>query len=208
MRFRDRADAGRQLASAVSRLRLESPIVLAMPRGGVPIGVEVARDLGARLEVFVARKVGAPGHREFGIGAIAEGSDEVVWTEQAKAFDLGDARIRDIVDQERAELARRVERYRADRPLPEVIDSDVVLVDDGVATGVTAEAALRALARLKPRRLVLGVPVGAAAAVERLGAWAQVVCLATPPAFRAVGLHYDHFDQVTDAEVLQLLESS
>ncbi|MGA9278756.1 phosphoribosyltransferase [Ilumatobacter sp.] len=205
MRFRDRGDAGRRLAAVVANRQLVSPLVLAMPRGGVPIGAEVAKFLGAPLDVFVARKVGAPGHPEFGIGAIAEGSDEVVWAEQASAFDLDGPRVREIVDREWVELARRVDRYRSGGVLSDVTVADVVLVDDGVATGVTAEASLRALARLQPRRLVLAVPVGARGAVDRLAAWADVVCLSTPRSFRAVGLHYDRFDQVTDAEVLELL---
>lgn len=185
---------------------MDAPIILGLPRGGVPVASEIARALGAPLDVFVARKVGAPGHREYGIGAIAEGSDEVVWSPRATTmFDLADPRVRATVADERRELERRVRRYRANRTLPDLASRDVVLVDDGLATGVTAEAALRALARLNPRRLVLAVPVGTGDAVDRLSALAEIVCLETPRDFRAVGLHYDDFRQVTDEEVDELL---
>lgn len=209
MGFRDRRAGGRRLGAALVELNLISPLVLALPRGGVPVGAEVARSLNASLDVFVARKVGAPGHPEYGIGAIAEGSDDVVWSTQATTmFDVTGPEVQSTVADERRELERRVERYRPSRTLPDMSAHDVVLVDDGLATGVTAEAALRALKQLDPRRLVLAVPVGASDAVDRLSQFAEVVCVELPGDFRAVGLHYDDFRQVTDAEVDDLLRTT
>ena len=206
MRFRDRAEAGRRLADVVARLDLSAPIVLALPRGGVPVAHEVARALGAPLEVFVARKVGAPGHAELGVGALAEGGGLVVDRPAVLALRISSEAYERTVEAERRELARRVERYRGDRPLPELEGRDVVLVDDGVATGVTAEAALRALRDRGPRSLVLAVPVGAPETAARLRRIADhVVCVQEPRGFRAVGQFYDRFDQTSDDEVLRLL---
>jgi putative phosphoribosyl transferase len=207
MRFRDRADAGRQLAGRLADHPLEDPVVLALPRGGVPVAFEVARGLGAPLEVFVARKVGAPGRPELGIGAVAEGGGDPVVTSTARMLGVGGERLERLVEAERAELHRRVERYRGERPLPDVDDRDVVLVDDGLATGVTAEAALRALRDRGPRRLVLAVPVCAPDTARRLRAVADaVVCVRSPGDFGAVGYWYDDFSQTSDAEVVDLLE--
>jgi len=207
MRFRDRGEAGRQLADEVAGLQLDAPVVLALPRGGVPVGAVVAARLRAPLDVFVTRKVGAPQHREFGIGAVAEGGTVVADQEALAALGLSAAGFERLADEERAELDRRVRRYRGDRPMVEVRGRDVVLVDDGLATGVTAEAALRALRLREPRSLVLAVPVGAPDTVQRLGAVAdQVVCVHAPEQFAAVGLWYDIFDQTSDDEVLALLE--
>jgi putative phosphoribosyl transferase len=205
VRFRDRPDAGRQLAQALARLELDDPVVLALPRGGVPVAFEVARTLGAPLEVFVARKVGSPAHPEFGIGAVAEGGGLVAGP-VVRAIDLSDDEFRRLAAAEQDEVARRVERYREGRPLPALGGRDVVLVDDGLATGVTAEAALRDLRPRRPRRLVLAAPVCAADTAGRLGALADgVVCVLSPDGFGAVGRWYECFDQTTDAEVLDLL---
>lgn len=205
MRFHDRTDAGRQLAERLSGRSFVDPVVLALPRGGVPVAFEVARALGAPLDVFVARKIGAPGQKELGVGAIAEGSDEVVASEVARMLDIDDRRLRELADKERPELDRRVAQYR-DGPLVAVAGRDVIVVDDGLATGVTAEAALRALRKREPRSLVLAVPVAAPDVAERLKAIADdVVCILFPGDFRAVGLWYDSFSQTSDAEVNALL---
>lgn len=205
MRFHDRADAGRRLAAVLAGAGLSDPVVLALPRGGVPVGFEIATALGAPLEVFVARKVGAPGHPELGIGAIAEGGDQVVGGAALRLLDLSPERFDALVAEERIELDRRVRHYRGDRALPELQGRDVVLVDDGLATGVTAEAALRALAPHRPRRLLLAVPVCAPDTAERLRGSVEVVCLLRPPDFHAVGLWYEQFGQTSDDEVLDLL---
>lgn len=206
MRFRDRRDAGRQLAEAVRDLDLDRPVLLALPRGGVPLAAEIGAVLDVPVEVFVARKVGAPGHPEYGIGAVAEGTDRLLLTEAAQRFHLSDDELRAMAEAEHREVDRRIQRYRGGRALPDLRDRDVVVVDDGLATGVTAEAALRSLTDHGPRRLVLAVPVCAADSADRLGGIAEVVCLHRPDQFRAVGLWYDDFGQVSDDEVLELLQ--
>lgn len=205
-RFRDRRDAGRQLADRVARVALVDPFVLALPRGGVPVGFEVARALDAPLDVFVARKLGAPTRPELGIGAIAEGGASVIDRALARAVGAGDADIAALGEREQAELERRVAQYRGGRSLPSFVGRDVVLVDDGLATGVTAVAALRALRRGNPRRLVLAAPVGAAEATAWLAEEADhVVCVTTAHQLGAIGFWYDDFAPTTDDEVLALL---
>ena len=206
MELRDRRDAGRQLAVVLAERTLRSPVVLALPRGGVPVAFEVAWTFQVPLEVFVARKVGAPGQPELGMGAIAEGGGAVMDRQAVQAAGVEADELDHLVEVERRELDRRVRHYRGDRPLPDLAGRDVVLVDDGLATGVTAEVALRALRDRNPGSLVLAVPVGASGAVDRLGQIADaVICLARPQPFHAVGQFYAHFDQTTDEEVLDLL---
>jgi putative phosphoribosyl transferase len=206
MAFRDRADAGRRLAERVRNLQLTSPIVLALPRGGVPVAAEVAAAIRAPLEVFVARKIGLPGHEEFGIGAVAEGVFDPVRSARFEEFGLNKSDFEVFAQRERHEVDRRVRMYRGSRSLPDVRGRDVVLVDDGLATGVTAEAALRSLRTLGPQRLVLAAPVCAQETARRLERMVDdVVCVETPADLVAVGHWYDDFTQTTDDEVLALL---
>jgi putative phosphoribosyl transferase len=210
-RFRDRREAGRVLAEQLDPERLVRPVVLGLPRGGVPVADEVAGRLDAPLEVFVARKIGAPGHEELGIGAIAEGSDHVVITDLARELYLGPAVLDRLIRSEADELWRRVRQYRGDRPaLPEDVRSrDVVVVDDGLATGVTAEAALRSLRQARPRRLVLAIPVCAADTARRLedsGLADAVLCAMASDHLVAVGAWYHDFAPTSDDEVIETLE--
>jgi predicted phosphoribosyltransferase len=179
--------------------------VLALPRGGVPVAYEIAQTIRAPIDVLVVRKVGAPQHREFGIGAIAEGGITVRDGAAMRMVGVSAEQFDRLASDERRELERRVRLYRGDRPLPDVTDRDVVLVDDGLATGVTAEAAILAVQRLGARRVVLAAPVSAADTATRLSAIADVVCLATPGRFSAVGEWYEDFGQTTDDEVLDHL---
>ena len=180
-------------------------MVLALPRGGVPVGFEIARAIGAPLDVLVVRKVGAPNHREFGIGAIAEGGVTVRDEAAMRMVGASHARFDEIANEEREELERRVRLYRSERALPDPAEHDVVLVDDGLATGVSAEAAIVAMHARDARRVVLAVPVSAADTAARLAASAEVICLAAPVRFSAVGEWYEDFGQTTDDEVLDLL---
>ena len=204
--FTDRTDAGRKLAASLERFRPRSPVIVALPRGGVPVAYQVAHALGAPLDVLVARKLGAPGHREFGIGAIAEGG--AVYLDARHVYELGVSReyLDEVIQQESLELQRRVRAYRGDRPAIDVADRTVILVDDGLATGATARAAARSLRRHAPREVVLAVPVGPPSATLDLRAEVdEVVCLLTPAHLQAVGRWYERFDQTTDEEVIGLL---
>jgi putative phosphoribosyl transferase len=185
--FTDRVDAGRQLAPLVADLDLPDPIVLGLPRGGVPVACEVARALGAPLDVLVVRKVGAPTHREFAVGALGEGGVEVLDDHVLDRLHLDRDRLRSVLDEERAELRRRVEQYRGGRAAVDVTGRTVVVVDDGIATGRTAEAACRVLRARGADRIVLAVPVAAPASVTHLRTM------------------YDDFATTTDAEVERLL---
>jgi putative phosphoribosyl transferase len=210
-RVHDRTDAGQRLATVLVGMDLRRPVVLALPRGGVPVGAEIAAALHAPLEVFVARKIGAPARPEYGIGAVAEGGEPLFDRWAVQALGLSDADLAELAEAERHELDRRVRRYRGGRPLPPLAGRSVVLVDDGLATGVTAEAALLALrdqvatAPGQPLRLILAVPVCARDSAARLRSLAEIVCLSRPEDFRAVGLWYEEFGQTGDDEVLALL---
>ena len=205
--FRDREDAGRRLAERLVRYRDERPIVFALPRGGVPVGYQVARALDAPLDVFVARKLGAPGQPEFGIGAVAPGGVRILNEDIVRRLGIPDDYVERITELETAEVERRLRHFRGDRSQPEVRGQTVILVDDGLATGVTALAAIRALRRLEPRRLVLAAPVCAAQTAELLGPEVdELVCLEAPLDLGAIGFWYRDFSQTTDEEVVELLE--
>jgi putative phosphoribosyl transferase len=208
MPFLDRADAGRTLGQALGHFRGGAPVVLALPRGGVPVGLEVARALGAPLDVVVVRKLGAPGHPEFAVGAIAPGA---VYVDRSIVRQLGvpPAYLEEVTAAEARELARRELAYRGGRPPLDVGGRVVILVDDGLATGATIRAALASLRQRGPARVVLAAPVGAPETIARLREVAdEIVCLETPPDFRAVSLAYDNFDPTSDAEVMRCLAAA
>ena len=210
MLFRDRVEAGRRLASELVQrlphLRDEDPIVLAIPRGGVPVGYEVARAIEAPLDLFIARKLGAPGHEELGIGAVAPGGTRFLDADAIRMLDVTDAYIEEVTRKELAELERRLRRFRGDRPPPRIEDRSVILVDDGLATGVTALASLTALRLQHPRRLVFGAPVCSAEGAQAVARQADdVICVAVPDRFFGVGAWYHDFTQTTDEEVMELL---
>jgi putative phosphoribosyl transferase len=206
MAFRNRAEAGRLLGARLVSADLERPVILGLVRGGVPIAAEVARGFMVGFDAFVARKIGLPGQVELGIGAVAEGLSEPVYSSLAGQSGLSGAELSRLAATARAELERRVLRYRGDRPLPRVEGRDVVLVDDGIATGITALAALTALRERRPRRLVLGAGVCARATVGALAKVADaVVGVEVPAAFFAVGQFYEDFSEITDEEVIGLL---
>lgn len=207
MRFKDRADAGRQLAARLASYTNRSDvIVLALPRGGVPVAYEVAQRLHVPLDIFLVRKLGVPGHAELAMGAIAEGGVEVLSEDLIRDVGIPQALVRQVALREQLELDRRDQLYRGGRRLSPVRDHTVILVDDGLATGSTMQAAVIALKRLAPSRIIVAVPVGARETCVRLGQVAdEVVCLEMPEPFQAVGLWYQAFDQTTDEEVRRLL---
>jgi predicted phosphoribosyltransferase len=205
--FRDRKDAGLQLADELVRRhgRPPSSLVLGLPRGGVPVAYEIACVLDAPMDVLIVRKLGFPGQKEYAMGAIAR--DVLVLDHDAtRAMGVTQPQIDAVVQAEQAELMRREEGYRKGRPLPDMKDRDVILVDDGLATGATMRAAIAAARLFQPRSITVAVPVASEDACLLMESLADdVVCLATPALFRAVGLWYERFPQTSDEEVIELL---
>jgi predicted phosphoribosyltransferase len=210
MVFADRAAAGRALAERLRPFAGRSDVVvLALPRGGVPVAYEVARALGAPLDVFLVRKLGAPGQEELAMGAIATGGVRVLNEEVVGVLQVPDEEIDRVAAREMRELQRRERLYRDDRPPPEVRGRTVILIDDGLATGSTMRAAVAALRQQGPRRVVVAVPVAAAETAEEFQREVDhLVCVLTPEPFYSVGSWYRDFSQTTDAEVRELLEQS
>lgn len=206
--YRDRRQAGRVLSQRLARYcGQQGLVVLALPRGGVAVGFEVAQALHAALDVFVVRKLGFPGHEEYAMGAIASAGVRVMNLQPGMAVSA-DA-VEAVVAREQAELERRERLYRAGRAAASLQGRTVIVVDDGLATGSTMRAAVQAIRRQQPAHLAVAVPVGAAETCELLGQEAdEVVCAATPRPFRAVGLWYERFPQATDDEVRELLQQA
>lgn len=210
MLFRNRSDAGRALAGMLTRYAGRSDVlVLALPRGGVPVGVEIARRLGAPLDVFVVRKLGVPGHEELAMGALASGGVRVLNAEVIRHAGVPREAIERITAQEQRELERRELLYRGARPPPAVKDKTVILTDDGLATGSTMQAAVAALRERGPAQIVAAVPAAARATCDEFRLIVdEIVCVETPEPFYAVGVWYEDFSQTTDDEVRSLLEQS
>ncbi|MER5213848.1 phosphoribosyltransferase [Streptomyces sp. NPDC002838] len=213
MQFRDRTQAGRllaeQLRSRQEKGALPDPVVLALPRGGVAVAQEVARALDAPLDVHVVRKIGAPFQPELAVGAIAVDGEPMFDEYTLDRLGLSEAALAGTVERERAELRRREQRYRQGRPAPDLRGRTVIIVDDGLATGSTALAAVHSVRRREPGRIVLAVPVCSPEAADLLSGEAdEVVCLYQPAAFMAVGLWYEDFDQLSDEDVLAALHTA
>jgi len=207
-RFHDRAEAGRRLADELRKYAgRPDVIVLALPRGGVPVAFEVARALRAPLDVFIVRKLGMPGHEEFAIGALASGGVRLLNDRVVAAYGLSQREIDRVTAAEQAELERRERSYRGDRPFPDLRGKTAILVDDGLATGSTMHAAVEALRLEGPSKIVVAVPVSAAETCDAFREVADdIVCVMTPTPFHAVGLWYEDFSQTTDEEVHDLLD--
>ena len=206
--FNDRRDAGRQLAQAFEGRMLDRPVVLGLPRGGVPVAAELARALHAPLDVLVVRKLGLPHQPEVAMGAIGERGARVLNDDVLRSSGVSDAQLAAVERRERAELEARVSRFRGEAPIIDLAGRTAVIVDDGVATGATARVACRVARELGAASVILATPVGAPDSIAALAAMPEVddvVCLSTPRGFMAVGMHYIDFSQTTDAEVQQIL---
>jgi len=208
MRFRDRAEAGRQLARRLGHLLEREPVVVGLPRGGVPVAAEIARELKAPLDIVLVRKVGAPHRKELAAGAVGEDGITVENSFVLQGLGLSWEDLSDQVAKERAEVVRRAVSLRLDRERIALAGRTVVVVDDGIATGSTVVAAIRVVRGLGAREVVLAVPVAPADAIEQLDELAdEVVCLQTPVQFSAVGQWFEDFRQVSDGEVRALLDA-
>lgn len=205
--FADRADAGEQLADLVHAHEVEADVVLAIPRGGLPVARVVADRLGTPLDIVAARKLGAPGHQELAIGAVA--SDGTRWLNESLIDELGvdDAYVQDAIEREQVAAQEKIDRYRGDREPLDLAGKTVLIVDDGVATGATTTACIRQVEAAGAERVVLAVPVGPPDTIERLQSEAdEVISVETPPHFSAVGQFYRSFEQVADDEAVRYLE--
>jgi predicted phosphoribosyltransferase len=207
--FENRRQAGRQLAEALMRFAGKDTVVLALPRGGVPVAYEVAQALKAPLDAVLVRKIGAPGQPEFGLGAVVDGAvPQIVWNDKVmREVRPSPTYLKTEQQRQLQEIERRRNLYRAGRRAQDIAGKTVVVVDDGIATGGTMRAVLQALSQAGARRLVLAVPVAPREAIEEFQREIdEVVCLAAPEPFYAVGLHYENFDQTSDEEVIELLK--
>ena len=206
--FADRRAAGRQLAARLHHLRQDEPLVLALPRGGVPVGFEIARELEAPLDILLVRKIGVPWQPELALGAVVDGADPQVLINEGLASELAVARsyITSETVRQLSEIERRRRVYLGDKPPPALAGRTIIIVDDGIATGSTARAALRAVRKAGAGRIVLAVPVAPGDTIEQLRTEVDdIVCLSSPSPFIAVGAHYDEFPQLADADVIALL---
>jgi predicted phosphoribosyltransferase len=206
--FENRLDAGKKLAAQLTQYAGQKDvIVLALPRGGVPVAYEVARAIDAPMDVFLVRKLGVPGQEELAFGAIASGGIEVVNPEIVHAVHLSESTIRSVISREREELRRREQEYRDNRPEPELTGKTVILIDDGLATGASMYAAVVAVKQKRPRKVVVAIPVASPESCSALSRFIdQIVCAYTPEPFYGVGQWYEDFSQTSDEEVRQLLE--
>ncbi|PRP92625.1 putative phosphoribosyl transferase [Enhygromyxa salina] len=207
LRFRDREDAGRQLAMELASYAVDDPIVLALPSGGVPIGDEVARALRAPLDVWVTRKIGVPWRPELGMGAVAEGGSVHLCPKILGRVGLSEEELGDAITHKQREVEAHIQLYRGGAPRPILRDRTVIVIDDGIATGGTIRAAIPSIRAQGPRKIVIAVPVAAPESVRALEPEVdRVICLLTPPNLFAVGVWYENFDQMSDDEAVRVIE--
>lgn len=204
--FKNRQEAGKALAKYLTKYVADDAIVLALPRGGVFVGANVAKLLRIPLDVIIARKIGLPSNREFGIGAISEENVQLFDDRFIDVRSLDQTLLKTVLKEEQKELQRRIALYRHNKPLPDIENKTVILVDDGVATGVTAKAAIQTLKKLHPKKIIFASPVCAKETAQELRSLVDdVVCLLTPPYLQAIGLWYQNFEEVTDEKVKEAL---
>lgn len=207
--FTDREDAGRQLARVLLEYDLSSAVIVALPRGGVPVGFEIARLYLLPLTVLIVRKIGSPFEKEYGIGAIAENGTLLLDHASIQKLDISREAVEQTIQQEREELVRRIQQYRYGRSFPNLAGKTVVIVDDGLATGVTARAAIESIMKLNPAKIIFAAPVCAHETIRKLETQlVSVICMLQPSNLRAIGMYYQDFSQVTDQEVKDLLRRS
>ena len=208
--FEDRVDAGKKLAKELSKYANRSDVlILALPRGGVPVAFEVAKELNVKMDVFIVRKLGVPGNEELAMGAISSDNVLVLNEDIVKSFQIPERVINMVAENELKELKRRERTYRGDRPNPEISGSTVILIDDGLATGATMRAAASAIKTKNPAKIVVAVPTGAPDTCEIFKKEVdEVICVATPEPFYGVGAWYGNFSQTTDEEVCELLDKA
>lgn len=208
MLYKDRYDAGRQLAEKLLQYKDENPVIVALPRGGVVVGYEIAKMLNAPLDVIVARKLGAPFQPELGIGALAPQGIRILNTGLIRTLGISESQIKQIIEEETAEMNRRIELYRGGLPPLDLYEKTVIIVDDGIATGITDKAAVLSLPQLEPKKIILAVPVCPPETAEKFKEVDEFICLAQPPDFYAVGEYYENFEQVSDKDVIKLLQEA
>lgn len=209
MLYKDRYDAGQKLAESLYQFKNENPIILALPRGGVIIGYEIAKTLNAPLDVFIARKIGAPFYPELGIGAIAPNNVQIINKELINSLNIPASEIEKVIERETIELNRRIKLYRGNLPPLNLENKTVIIVDDGLATGITAKASVLSVKKSNPKKIILAVPVSPPDTANEFRKEVDVfICLHEPPEFYAVGAYYLDFNQVSDNEVLDLLNKT
>lgn len=209
MKYKDRQDAGQKLAKELEKYSQNKPIIIALPRGGVVVAYEIAKRLKAPLDIIIARKIGAPFNPEFGLGAISENGASTLDNEAIRHFGLTDGDVEQAINRENEVMSKKIELYRKGSIPMELKDQTVILVDDGLATGVTTKAAIMSIKQNSPKRIILAVPVSPPDAINKLLKEVdEIVCLKTPDEFYAVSAYYDNFEQISDNEVINLLHKA
>lgn len=209
MKYKNREEAGQKLAKELEKYSQDKPIIIALPRGGVVVAYEIAKRLKAPLDIIVARKIGAPFNPEFGLGAISENGALTLDNEAIRHFGLTESDIEQAINREIGVMSKKIELYRKDSIPTELKDQTVILVDDGLATGVTTKAAIMSIKQNSPKKIILAVPVSSSDAINKLLKEVdEIVCLKTPDDFYAVSAYYDNFEQISDNEVMNLLHKA